>query len=1119
MNTPTLGASYTRTPTGGNSTRLFASDNDAKLKEWEGLHAIVLPTCCGKSSAALRFGGYDIDDIVADASIDELDTELDAMLGAREDGVHGNDSSAMHRSNRLMLMRARRFFATVSPDDNPLVVYCHTAEFAQALGVPVGLVVHLDEEAVSNSIRMTRETTPEVRNVTLQVYREQTAANREFSRRHGLSSRDCYSYSDVQQCVWSALVRCAVLAPCRQGDEYHAMLDSRPQLSDVLNRSHAVVRTTSTPNWVRACAARQLKLSLGDLAPTEAHAAHSHPAWASIVHIVASQTGHVPEQAYASIPDWSEEEWREYFPLGPGNASFALVNVSDWLARTPSDALRSTAYSWFRQLLLVRGTKYERLLCMLVMGDVSHYVAPQYTELYSRIPLGLLSDVVYATISKQIHAAVRVGCNYLGQRIPSRDLTYFMYFDCLAGRVIGTEDIDAEIADRTRLQSPKKFCLGGEWSESEFDNRFTGAVQKAYDHLTQGLGAKLRAMTNVIDTFDHFMEERRTWVRPGAASGAPKADLMLEVPASQAEALDAISTDLGHMTVLILRRVRLNKSAVFEFPQFVDTVKEALRDYVPNSFTKYFFKFEPGKFASRALFPSHLLHYIMVSHVLFVAEKGGVIPETRLTAGPEAQQEDHWLWREMHDTAVHLMLDYANFNEQHSIKHMQATILGLKGVYSKHLSLTPDLARAIDWTVESFERICAEQDGKLVRFTHGLLSGWRCTTWVNSIANVAYLDVIRQQVQELTGRSVLVRTQSGGDDVAAEECSLYDAALTLRVGEVMGFEFKAIKQLISCEYREFFRLFITREGVYGSLCRMLGSALSGQWSNSVLPKLVEPATKLSSVVEIARKAGRRARNLNLMEKMALVAFDKWATTGEECLVDFYVHGTKETGGLGIPNVTGDLYVLDGSPDERPTHLKPVGHPSDASSVTAARIVDKAVSLVGPEAVLPTATVASTMAEGAFVSSIAQNLGPRALRVGGRRQSHKVVRVLRIREEDVAPGRTSADYQHSKLALRVQLDAMKRAGRRYAELAPAVKPAKKLDLARSVGASEGVGGDLLYYWQEEHVLYGCATYMLTEDYYEDVVLIGLLQRGRDRCAVANRCAELAMGLRNDGYMWY
>nr|WRW25206.1 RdRp [Bipolaris zeicola chrysovirus 1] len=1113
----TLGASYSGTPTGEQGTRLTSSvsRSETRLPAWDGLVAIVAPSCCGKSSLARMFGGYDMDDVVADASDNKLDTELDLMLGYREDGLVGRKSDLMHRQNALMLARARRFFANVEPDCNPLVLYVHTAEMAEALGLPVLSVLSLPLNVVASSPRA-KATDAYERGILLALVQEQTAANNEYARRHSLTVDRCHSYDALTSRVRSLLFGRGVISSVPAGHAWIRMLTSEQKEETMLNGAMAVLRDRDNAKWVRASAGRFLLGSLGDAAPHEAHQVCNHATWARILHATTSASRGVKAGA---VPSWTEEMWREKFPLGPGHAGFALCNIADWVEMTGDTIVQDGAYEWFRQVIQLAGRdiKYERVMCLLAFGDVLSYVVPQWQSLVYRLPLGSLDTPAFISIAKEIHAAVRAGLNFMGRELEVKDLTYFTYFDCLAGRIVGSNDIEAEIDERTNPQKPKVFFVNGKWSQEEFDKRFQEAVAIQCDSLAKSMGKVLASLGDQVETFEEFLRHRRLWVKPGAVTGAPKADVYLKVPESKMAELAEVADEVADMTVMVLRRVRLNKSAMFEFPEFVNLVEEALRDYVPNAFSKYFWKMEPGKEGGRALYPCHLLHYVMVSHILYLIEKADPMRNSRYPASSTDQREDHWLWRESHDAAVHLMLDYANFNETHSRKHMQQAFAQQRAVFAQHNALTESLERSFKWVEESFERICMQHEGNLIAVSHGLWSGMRNTTNTNSIHNPAYLRVIGWQVAELTGISPLESAQTGGDDVAAEARSLYEAALILRCGGAMGFGFKASKQLIAYRYREFYRLFVDRDGVYGSLCRMFGSAFSGQWSNSVLAKFVEPSAKLLSVVEVARKAGRRARSLSFMEKVTACAFRKWATDGEEELAYNLVHGTKATSGLGIPTALGDVLELDGSPEPE-ERIKVVGAPSDASRQMAEKMHAEAANVLSPDCLLSVDVIAESLAEGAFLSAVAQNRGPGVLRVAGSRRNPRVVRRKAVRAEEF-PKATSKIFYDKLARSREWIKAHKRAGARYASLSQVVKPKFKRLLAEMVCQEvPGAESAVVYFWKEELELYGCATYLLTEDYYSEVVLLAL-QGSVTSDGVSRRAAEMAVGLAQDGFMHY
>jgi hypothetical protein len=60
-----------------------------------------------------------------------------------------------------------------------------------------------------------------------------------------------------------------------------------------------------------------------------------------------------------------------------------------------------------------------------------------------------------------------------------------------------------------------------------------------------------------------------------------------------------------------------------------------------------------------------------------------------------------------------------------------------------------DLVLACKWIIAAFDEMhldYADDEGKhkSVRFVKGLLSGWRFTTWINSILNVVYQKIVEK---------------------------------------------------------------------------------------------------------------------------------------------------------------------------------------------------------------------------------------------------------------------------------------------------------------------------------------------------------------------------------------
>nr|BBC45614.1 putative RNA-dependent RNA polymerase [Alphachrysovirus aspergilli] len=1126
MQTPTLGASYTSSPKLGHGTKLGRSLSDEleRPDAWLQLQAVVLPMCCGKSTYALRFGGYDIDDIVVNERELACDTEALEMFELRHQAVWEGKKHQLIPHNQILLNRARRFFTKCSPDSNLMIVYLHTVELADALGIPVLACVELDKHTIASSSRMSASS-PDVRATTLKIAEDQAAANRVYMQRAGLGvPRRCTSFTELDAYLTSVLSR-----QCNGTPETRAMMSDLLHCKDErarLDNLHAFLKRKGLPKWAYAVAARNLQHALGDLAPEESHHHHNHPGWARYVHAVASCIKGRPS-ANPQVPRWDEDTVRERFPLGPGSAAFAMFNIADWLNHTPQEAWEK-GWLWAKQLMSSpNGASYERLAATIVMGDVLSYAKPEYAELCYRMPLGYLNTEQFTMVTQHAHALVRAGCNYLGEKLPVKDLALFTYWHCLVGRHLGKLDMEKEITDRTHMRTPKYwFYADGRRSSTEFTVRLRQAIEKSYHHMAVVSRDKLLSYEETIRDLGSFLKNRKAWVKPGSATGAPKADIYLSTKQANEQLADELGAELLDATHLVIRKMRLNKAATFEFPEFPRLVEEALAKFEPSSFTRYFCKHEVGKLEGRALYPANLLHYVVTSYVLYLAEKGGTIPHTRINAAADQQLQDHWLWSETREYVFGLMLDYANFNEQHEIEHMKLVIEELAYYYQRHDLLSAGMLEAIRWVSASFDNITCEHDGKVYKFNHGLLSGWRCTSWINSILNVAYLEVIAQQVHSLTGIKVLTDKQTGGDDVAATTASLYDAVVILRVGEAMGFEFKAIKQLMGSGYVEFFRLFVGPDGVRGSLCRMLGSAVSGQWSNSVIAKFIDPASKLSSIVEIARKAGRRCElNLNLMEKMSLCAFEKWAKHDDIVIARELIHGTIATGGLGVPTVTGDVFELEPfEADEHEDQLEMVGLPDDASMQAAQKVVAAVEETLGPNTAIAPKVLAQRMARAVFEGAAATARGPRLAQRLRKRRNYgarpRIKAIKSVRPEEVEL-RHHTRLRKAMEANKDVIKAYRKAKDRYDFLSSGVKEQYKTELATRVAIDHpGVDPGKLYNWCELNTLYGCATYMLTEDYYEAVVILSIIEsEAGSEDEVSRIAAAYATGLAAGGFTMY
>lgn len=1083
------------------------------LEAWRDLVCVVAPVCHGKSTMVQRFGGLDADALIADTGLDrEGDAEWAVYCDHLSDGRSQPTESQLRVQNDIRLRRLRRFFSLVEPDSNAKVLYLHTYEAAHLLGFKVILGVHLHQESLLHTKRFQNLEAPE-RLAYYESIRRQQSANISYSQMHDLIEPQMFwGYEQAARVVESVVRRHANLRESFWEQYLLPAPGTHEMLRTLYSNCVSVLRSANYTPAEKAIAARALYEQDGASAITDAHQHHNHEYWADWVHRTRTPAWHAAARRLQNddwMPPASEDDVVERFPYAAGNSRFAVCKIYDWLKY---DRVAYDKSYWSTQLLMTQGSgtgydscSYERLLATCMFDKLMFGAHPNVHARWRRLALGLLPTREFANLGSECHNLVRVTGTLLGYVYADDEVGVVTYINSLAGRSPADVDIAIEAKAREQLYAPKKYydVQSQQWSEELFDVKLRDALKSTLAESAAILPTRILEMAEWATDFDAFMEHRKSWVKPGSATGAPKADIYLRATTDVRDQLEGVAEEVARATNMVLMRIknlRLNKAAVFEFPEFTQIVRDALKDYIPNSFTRYFTKKEVGREKPRSLFPSTLLHYVVNSFLLTLVEKGGPMKGTRQQASADQQRVDHWLWHETSEYTLALMVDYASFNEQHMNKHMVELLNATTSWYDHFGILTADMRAARDWLAEAMQHIDLEADGQLYHFAHGLLSGWRMTSFANSHLNNAYLKVIKSQVHELFGETVLVDYQSGGDDVMSLETSLWHAHLMLAVGGEMGFEFKAIKQMISYKHREFFRLFVNSTGVYGSVCRVLGSAASGQWSNSVVGKLIEPATKLSSVVDVMFKIVRRVGFVpGFADLFMMCLHNKWARIGDTEMVLAILHGTVATGGRGVPMADGSLYELEGVSIKAPrrSQVEMVNLPTDAAIVTAREMRSDALKYVAGHEVYNADQIAKRSVEATFKGAIGQAQGIRAAQIAIPDDKEYYSQVPVIKQQLVQPKVYDDRFNFRKMldAHRIQLRNMKRASARYAALQEAVVGESREKLLRNICLEENA--DAVVVSDHENLeLYGFARVVLTEDYYDDVTWLAVIL-GQDR----------------------
>jgi len=242
-------------------------------------------------------------------------------------------------------------------------------------------------------------------------------------------------------------------------------------------------------------------------------------------------------------------------------------------------------------------------------------------------------------------------------------------------------------------------------------------------------------------------------------------------------------------------------------------------------------KLEHGK--TRAIFGGDSVTYFAFDHLLSHVEKKW--RGYRVVLDPGRGGASGMAGRvEKLRGAWHVMLDYDDFNSQHSLSSqklvIEETVRATGYDYVKGRKL-----------VESFDNQFVVVDGQLRRLEGTLMSGHRATTFINSVLNLAYIMCAEPAVWDMQSIHV-------GDDIYVSAPSAVSAAKLLRAVQDSGVRMNPLKQSIGTHTAEFLRHASGPKASYGYVARSISSVVSGNW---VSENKLDPRQFVSSVIQSA----------------------------------------------------------------------------------------------------------------------------------------------------------------------------------------------------------------------------------------------------------------------------
>jgi hypothetical protein len=204
-------------------------------------------------------------------------------------------------------------------------------------------------------------------------------------------------------------------------------------------------------------------------------------------------------------------------------------------------------------------------------------------------------------------------------------------------------------------------------------------------------------------------------------------------------------------------------------------------------------KYEWGKV--RALYGCDMTSHIMADFGLAQCEE--TLPNWMPTGKSASESNVAKLMMSM-QSGVPLCYDYDDFNSQHSIGSMQAVLYAWLDVYRG--DITDEQIAAVEWTIKSVDNmyVLGGVNTQGYQASGTLFSGWRLTSFVNTVLNWVYLEHCNISVSA-------VASIHNGDDVFAITNTMGDAVDVIRQAKQAGIRAQVDKMNIGT-IAEFLRM-------------------------------------------------------------------------------------------------------------------------------------------------------------------------------------------------------------------------------------------------------------------------------------------------------------------------
>lgn len=481
------------------------------------------------------------------------------------------------------------------------------------------------------------------------------------------------------------------------------------------------------------------------------------------------------------------------------------------------DSLLTDLYSWrpavagkVGKLLstLPSGIYYEDQICNALLHAFSVDASSKGIRLFAFILIGLREPEILKSLSDIIKST---GSNTQLAWAQLAEL------HCLLGRNIGSGKL---LEDAQRRVGNEPY-----WEVPLDSVRLKAVVTEI---LSEELGGKLLH----VDDVERHWQRRLEWCVAGSHSHTTNHDVCFSaVPR------------LGPGGTRVTRRMAMEYTRDNPLLSWDGLTKVSVIE-----------KLEQGK--TRAIYSCNTANYVAFSRVLRPAERAW--RGRRVIVDPGAGG-NYGMFRRIREAwpgtlPVALMLDYADFNSQHTLESQQIV---MEALLERCLGVEQ---HEKDVLIGSFKRMELYHEGVyLGKVRRSLMSGHRGTSFINSVLNAAYLRLAIG-----AERYNHVQSFHVGDDVLIFCRSASEAYQILQDMESVGFRLQSTKQSVGAAGFEFLRMAGTRHQAQGYLARAVSSCVSGNWTSDWQ---MSPAAALHSLIQMARSIINRSTNVDAWQLM------------------------------------------------------------------------------------------------------------------------------------------------------------------------------------------------------------------------------------------------------------